>query len=416
MIRRYSIIGRVAAMGGLSLALAGAFAAPVPGAMQSVQGTVTGHLAVGQADASTYDRVAPGTVSVPENVRTISLDSPAAVTIEAGSTVLLRFVPDKYDYYSFETEGADYSELALYFAGWDGTATSAGRVDWRYVHPSRILAEEGVDAKIVRSLYRGATYYLACTLSNLSPTESNRSGSYTVVAKRHDRHDLANYTLSCWQSVDYGTAMDAGGLGFVLYDSGMPWEKLTYGTDYEISGWYRGSERGTAGISPIPGAPEEPGFYTVEVRGIGDCHGTARAEFSIWRTENSAGVGGSGSGAPEASGAPAEGGGEGGGDARDGEHGKLPNTVRASVAKRTLRASALKKRKKTTRIVVRGAKGKVTYRKAKKTGGYKKVSVSKKGKVTFKKGTKRGTYKFEVTAAGDAAYSAKTVMVKVRVV
>ena len=61
-------------------------------------------------------------------------------------------------------------------------------------------------------------------------------------------------------------------------------------------------------------------------------------------------------------------------------------------------------------------KGKLTY---KKSGGSKKLSVSKSGVITLKKGTKAGTYKLKVkvTAAGDKTYKSgsKTVTLTVKV-
>lgn len=94
---------------------------------------------------------------------------------------------------------------------------------------------------------------------------------------------------------------------------------------------------------------------------------------------------------------------------------KKANPLKAKAAKKTVKRKAVKKKPQKVKIKVTGAKGKVTFSKAKKTGIYKKASVSKKGVVTFKKGAKKGTYSFKVKAAGNGSYKAKTVTIKIKV-
>ena len=68
-------------------------------------------------------------------------------------------------------------------------------------------------------------------------------------------------------------------------------------------------------------------------------------------------------------------------------------------------------------LVVTGAKGSVTI---KKTGGSKRLTITKSGVVTVKKGTKKGSYKIrvKVSTGGTGVYkkATKTVTVKVKVV
>ena len=93
------------------------------------------------------------------------------------------------------------------------------------------------------------------------------------------------------------------------------------------------------------------------------------------------------------------------------------NTLKASAKKLTVKVKAKKtvfKRSKAFRIS--GAKGKLTF---KKKSGIKLVSINKKtGKITVKKGLKKGktyTIKFNVRAAGDRTYKAKSKNVRVKI-
>jgi len=95
-----------------------------------------------------------------------------------------------------------------------------------------------------------------------------------------------------------------------------------------------------------------------------------------------------------------------------------PMTVKAKSPK--VKKSVVKKKKQTIAkakaFTIKNAQGSVTF---KKTGGSKRLTISKSGKITVKKGTKKGTYKIKVkvTASGNGSYKAgsKTVTVKVRV-
>ncbi len=99
---------------------------------------------------------------------------------------------------------------------------------------------------------------------------------------------------------------------------------------------------------------------------------------------------------------------------------KYNNTLTLKAKSPIVKFSKLRKKSQTVAlkkwITVSKAQGKVTY---KKTGGNKKITVSKAGKITVKKGLKKGTYKIKVkvTAAGNSSYKAKskTVTVKIKV-
>lgn len=99
---------------------------------------------------------------------------------------------------------------------------------------------------------------------------------------------------------------------------------------------------------------------------------------------------------------------------------KKAQPLKVTARKPSVRYSRTRKRtikiKKAVKFV-KTAKGKVTY---KKTGGSKKLTISKKtGTITVKKGTKKGTYKIriKISASGDSKYKAgsRTVTVKVKV-
>ena len=98
---------------------------------------------------------------------------------------------------------------------------------------------------------------------------------------------------------------------------------------------------------------------------------------------------------------------------------KRANTLKVTAKKLTVKAKAKKTVfKKTKAFKISGAKGKLSY---KKKSGSKLVTINKKtGKITVKKGLKKGktyTIKFNVRAAGDKTYKAKskTVSVKIKV-
>ncbi len=86
-----------------------------------------------------------------------------------------------------------------------------------------------------------------------------------------------------------------------------------------------------------------------------------------------------------------------------------------SVKYKALKKQAVSVDRKNA-IKVTGAKGALSFS---KTGGNKKITVSKNGRITVKKGLKKGTYKLtvRVTAAGTTAYkkATKTVTVTVHI-
>ena len=99
--------------------------------------------------------------------------------------------------------------------------------------------------------------------------------------------------------------------------------------------------------------------------------------------------------------------------------GQKSNPMKLKVVKKSIKAKKVAKKKVSVKkaLVVTGAKGSVTI---KKTGGSKRLTITKSGVVTVKKGTKKGSYKIrvKVSTGGTGVYkkATKTVTVKVKVV
>ena len=144
---------------------------------------------------------------------------------------------------------------------------------------------------------------------------------------------------------------------------------LKAGTDYDVS-----YAKGGKAVK----SPKAVGTYTVTVTGKGSYAGTATATYKIVKAKNTMA-------------------------AKAKATKKRPAAV--SLSKLAKKSQTLKRSKV---IALSKARGKVAY---KKTGGNKKITISKKtGTVTVKKGLKAGTYKVKValTAAGNSNYKKAT--------
>ena len=152
------------------------------------------------------------------------------------------------------TYGTDY-EIAGYYSENDDTG--------EYVELSGAPTEAGVYYVGIegRGSYTGTTY-----------------ARFEVL----DMSDLSRYDVRA-STVRLGETVDADSLAIRVFSYDENTDEstfLTYGTDYEISGYYGWDDDGYVWVE-LDGAPSEAGDYGAEIRGVGDYTGTTYAYFSI---------------------------------------------------------------------------------------------------------------------------------------